>query len=221
MLFRSEDAHHYILKNGVVSHNCIGSYIPQKAVSGGGGIIYNASVILMLSKAKLDDKESEDKAKRAGVEANRLGVIVTATPQKSRFSKPIKVKFHIPFFKQPNPYVGLENYISWENCGVVRGKLLNYKEYSKLSPSEQSTCHETVNADTGEMLYVWPRITARTLVCEHLGGEVPLDRLWTSTVFTEEVLKRLDDTVIKPIFQLPSYESLNDFDELSEVLPGD
>lgn len=199
----------------------VGSYIPGKEISGGGGIIYNASVILMLSKAKLEDKESEEKAKKAGVEVNRLGIVVTATPQKSRFARPIKVKFHIPFFKQPNPFVGLETYLSWENCGVVRGKLLNFKEYSKMSDAEQATCHETVDAETGEIMYVWPRITARTIVCEHLGKEVPIDKLWTPMVFSEEVLKRLDENVIKPTFQLPSFESLDDISELSNELTLD
>ncbi|MEG1141612.1 MAG: hypothetical protein RSE41_04055 [Clostridia bacterium] len=199
----------------------VGSYIPGKEISGGGGIIYNASVILMLSKAKLEDKESEDKAKKAGVEVNRLGIVVTATPQKSRFAKPIKVKFHIPFFKQPNPYVGLETYLSWESCGVVRGKLLTYKEYSKMSEVEQSTCYEMADTETGEIMYVWPRITARTLVCQHLGCEIPIDQLWTPKVFSEEVLRKLDENVIKPTFQLPSYESLDDISELTEEMHMD
>lgn len=211
------DVHQYTLGNGVVSHNCVGSYIPTKAVSGGGGIIYNASVILMLSKAKLEDKDSEEEAKKRGVEMKRTGIIVTIDPMKQRFAKPIKSRMHISFFKQPNQYVGLEPFINWDSCGVCRGKLYDFKAYSKLSPVEQSICYEKINEETGEMMYVYPKDTVRTLVCKHLNEEVPINMLFTDTVLTEDVLRQLDENIIRPTFELPSYEMINGDDDIDEI----
>ena len=47
--FTVKDDHHYILENGVLSHN---SYVPTKDLGGGNGIKYAASNIIMLSKSK-------------------------------------------------------------------------------------------------------------------------------------------------------------------------
>jgi hypothetical protein len=66
-----------------------------------------------------------------------------------------------------------------------------------------------------------PKDTARTLVCRHIvGGEVPLADLYTPKVFTEEVLKELDEKIIKPTFMLPSIESLEDLADVTEDLEG-
>ena len=191
----------------------IGSYIPGKEVSGGGGLKYNASIILMLSQSKMDDKDSEDKNKRDGVNSTKVGIVVSVTPTKQRFARPIKVQFHIPFYKKPNPFVGLESFVSWDSCGIIRGKMLTEKEFSKLSPNEQKECRD-FEVDKKKM-YAYPKDTARTLVCKHLGGEVPLSELFTEKVFTQEVLHELDSNTIKPIFQLPSIESLDDLAEIT------
>lgn len=191
----------------------VGSYIPGNEVSGGGGIKFNSSVILMLSTSKLEDKESEEKAKKTNAEVTKVGVLVTIKPIKQRFARPIKVQMQIPFFKKPNPYVGLETYINWDDCGIVRGKALTEKEYLKLSEKEQKTCRKFEGLD-GESMYAFPKDTARTLVCKHLGGEVPLTELFTSKVFTEEVLHLMDENIIKPTFELPSVDSMEDIEEM-------
>ena len=85
----------------------------SKKVSGGSGIAYNASLTFMLSISKLDDKESDKIALDRKGDVTKTGVVVTATTKKSRFTIPHIVKFQIPFFKSPNPYVGLEEYITW------------------------------------------------------------------------------------------------------------
>lgn len=197
----------------------IGSYIPGKEVSGGGGLKYNVSIMFMLSKKRLDDKEAEENAKSKNIDAVRVGVTITVTPIKQRFAKPIKVELHIPFYKQPNPYVGLEKFVSWESCGVMRGKALTEKQMLKLSEAEQARCRKFKGED--EDLYALPKDTARTLVCEHLKGEVPLSELFTDKVFTEEVLDKLDENIIKPTFMLPSIESLDDLAELEELMVDD
>ena len=204
----------FIIKNHVYA--AIGSYVPGNVVSGGGGIKYNASIIFELSKKKLEDKEAEQYNKDRNVDAVRVGVTITVKPTKQRFARPIKIEFHIPFYKKPNPFVGLEKFVSWESCGIMRGKALTKKEFEKLTEADQKKCGE-FETDKGTM-YAFPKDTARTLVCKHLKGETPISELFTEKVFPLEVLKELDDKLIKPTFMLPSVESLDDLAEIADEL---
>jgi len=212
----------FIVNNHVYAK--IGSYIPGNEVSGGGGIKYNASIIFELSKKNLADdkmkKEGEKEAKKKNVDAVKVGITITVKPFKQRFARPIKTEIHIPFYKKPNPYAGLEKFVSWNGCGIIRGKALKEKEYNKLSENEKKNCHPFEGPE-GETIYAFPKDTARTLVCRHLKGEVPLIELFTDKVFTEEVLKELDESTIKPTFQLPNIESLDDLAELEKELVDD
>ena len=215
-------------KNGIPFIICnhvyakIGSYVPGDEVSGGGGGKYSPSIIFVLSKSKLTDKDSEDHVEKIGLDKyTKIGIVITLNPYKQRFAKPIKVQMHLPFYKKPNPYVGLEKFVSWEACGIMRGKCLTEKEWSKLSDKEQKECYSFLipvdglkDGDDGTR-YALPKDTARTLVCKHLGGEVPLSELYTSKVFTDEVLHELDETTIMPTFMLPSIESLEDLAEVT------
>jgi RecA/RadA recombinase len=208
-------------KNGIPFIICnhvyakIGSYIPGDEISGGGGGKYSPSIMFVLTKSKLEDKDSEAHVKKHGIEATRVGIVVTVHPYKQRFARPIKVQIHIPFYKKPNPFVGLEKFVTWETCGIVRGKMLTEKEYLKLTDAEQKKCPEFKSAQ-GDKVYAQPKDTARSLVCKHLGGEVPLSELYTEKVFTDEVLHQLDDNIIKKTFMLPSIESLEDLAEVTE-----
>ncbi len=204
----------------VTSHIYMTQDLFSKAVvSGGSGIAFNASITLLLTTAKLDDKESEKIAEGKVGDFTKTGVIVTAKPEKSRFTIPQKVKFQIPFFKAPNPYVGLEPYVTWENSGILEGILLTQKEYDKLSDKEK----ETVRAFefNGETKYAFPKVAGiqknRKIVVKHLGEEVPITELFTSKVFTDELLHNLDDKIIRPSFELPSQEAFNDIDEFLET----
>lgn len=185
-------------------------------VSGGSGIQYNSSVTLMLSTAKLDDKESDKIMQQKVGEYVKTGVIVTAKTEKSRFTIPQRVKFQIPFFKAPNPYVGLEAYLTWDNSGIVRGEMLTEKEYGKLSDNDKQNCYPMTD-DTGKPAYARPKETSRKIVVKHLGCELPVTELFTSKVITDEILHNLDETVIKPLFELPSIDSNDDIDELINV----
>lgn len=230
----------------------VGAYIPGKEVSGGGGIKYNSSVIMMLTKSRLEDKESEEKNKKDGVDSTRVGIVITVTPIKQRFARPIKVQMHLPFYKKPNPYVGLEKFLSWETSGIVRGKVIYEKEYAKMSEADQKRCYPMKAIQTealsetaykklsdeqregvktnefGERFitsvvdaYAYPKDTSRSLVCKHLMGEVPLAELYTDKVFTQDVLRQLDETIIKPTFMLPSIESLEDLADLTTELEAE
>lgn len=189
----------------------------KQIVAGGSGVSYNSSLTIMLSTAKLDDKESDKVAASKVGDFLKTGVIVTARPEKSRFTIPQRVKFQIPFFKPLNPYVGLEAYLTWENSGILRGKMLTEKEYMKLSPAEQGKCHEMTD-ESGNLTYAYPKDSSKNIVVKHLYGEVPLTELFTSKVLTDELLHKLDDEVIRPNFELPSQDKLADIDELSEII---
>lgn len=188
----------------------------KAVVSGGTGISYNSSLTMLLSTAKLDDKESEKVAAQKTGEFLKTGVMVTAKPNKSRFTIPQKVKFQIPFFKSPNPYVGLEPYINWDNSGILRGKMLSQKEYDKLSDNDKLQCKEMTDAE-GNVTYAYPKDTSKYIVVKHLHGEVPIVELFSAKVLTEDILKTLDETVIRPNFELPSQEQDSDIDEFIET----
>jgi hypothetical protein len=208
----------FVINNHVYA--AIGSFVGGDVISGGGGGKYSPSIIFTLTKSNYGDttdKVSENQVKKLGLEKAKVGITITLWPNKQRFARPIPVKVYIPFYKKPNPFVGLERFVSWENCGIVRGNVLSEKDYSKIAAADQKRCYKFTNSE-GVEVYAQPRDTARTLVCKHLGGTVPLAELYTEKVFTEEVLRQLDDNVIKKTFMLPSIESLEDLAEVSDLI---
>ncbi len=161
--------------------------------SGGTGVEYSASIILFLGKAKLKDTNEGD-----GQE--QTGIIVTAKPNKNRFAKPKPIKFHISFNKGMNPYVGLEEYISWDSCGIERGKFLTEKEFGKLAEAAQGECkpHTYMSGKGDEVtLYFQPSATARKLCVRHLNDTVPINELFTPKVITHDVLLQLEPIIAK------------------------
>ena len=195
------------------------SFIPQNIQAMGSGIVYNASITIELSAAKLEDKENDTAAKsRQGSDAGtKNGVLVTAKPVKSRFCRPIKIKFQIPYFKKPNPFVGLEQFMTWENSGVCRGNLLTQKEYDKLSDSDKKKVY-TWTTDEGETYYCLPKDTARYIVVKHLNAQVPFTDFWSDKVFTPEYLDYINENVIHPMFQLPDQSAFDDVKDLEETM---
>lgn len=195
------------------------SFIPQNIQAMGSGIVYNASITIELSAAKLEDKENDNAAKsRQGSDAGtKNGVLVTAKPVKSRFCRPIKIKFQIPYFKKPNPFVGLEQFMTWENSGVCRGNLLTQKEYDKLSDGDKKKVY-TWTTDAGETSYCLPKDTARYIVVKHLNEQVPFTDFWSDKVFTPEYLDYINENVIHPMFQLPDQSAFDDVKDLEETM---
>lgn len=164
-----------------------GAYIPTKESSGGDGPIFAMSVVAFLSKAQLKDG--------AGT---KTGIVVTSTLKKSRFTIPEPVKFHISFANGMNPYVGLQDYVSWEACGVERGKF-----------------EEVKNADGKKESVFKPSASSTRWGVRHLGKTVASTELFTDKVFTQEVLEQLDKNVIQDKFKFPD---LPDHDELLSTL---
>jgi RecA/RadA recombinase len=160
----------------------IGGFMPIKQAAGGDGPIFSMSNVIMLSKAQLKENNT------------KTGIVVTSTPKKARFTRPYPVKFHISFMNGMNPYVGLQDFVSWERCGIQRGKIETDKE--------------------GNMEFKGNESSTRWAI-KHLGKTVTTSQLFTSEVFTQKVLEELDTDVIKPHFNLPD---LFDENELAEMI---
>ncbi|WQJ54370.1 MAG: UvsX-like recombinase [Vetruanivirus porcinprimi] len=197
------------------------SFIPQTIQAMGSGAVYNASTTIELTAAKLEDKENDAAAKKKqGSElATKTGVLVTAKPVKTRFCIPIKVKFQICYHKAMNKYLGLEQFMNWENAGVCRGNLLTEKEYNKLSDSEKAKIH--VFDFNGETMYAEERSTARGIIVKRLGKQVSFIDFWSDKVFTQEYLEELNEKVIHPLFQLPDQNSFADIKEIEQTMGVD
>lgn len=159
----------------------IGSFMTTKEVSGGDGPIFSMSNVIMLSKAQLKENDT------------KTGIIVTSTPKKARFTRPYAVKFHISFMNGMNPFVGLQDFVSWETCGIQRGKL-------------------EVDKKTGEMIFTPVESSPRWAI-RHLGKTVPSTQLFTEEVFTKEVLEELNEKIIKPHFLLPDLFDMNELND--------
>ena len=158
----------------------------SKQVGGGGtGPEYAASIILFLGKAKLKE----------GIE--QTGIIVTAKPNKNRFAKPTPIKFHISFNKGMNPYVGLEEYIGWDICGIERGKFITEGAFEKLTDPGKADCrkHSFKKDKKDTTVYFQPSPTARKICVKHLNDAVDLNMLYTPEVLTDDVLKLLEPTI--------------------------
>jgi hypothetical protein len=176
------------------------AYVPTNIQSGGKGLVYGASIILNLSKAKLKE----------GTDNTQTGIIVTGMPEKNRFCKPVKVKFYISYVNGMNPYVGLEEYISFERCGIQRGKFITEKEYLKSPSDDYIKCE-----NNGVIQYFVPSETARGF-CLDDGTTVPLNQLFTPKVFTKERLERLDE-YIKSEFKYAESNSVEEVFEEDDV----
>jgi len=160
----------------------------SRQVGGGGtGPEYAASIILFLGKAKLKE----------GIE--QTGIIVTAKPNKNRFAKPTNIKFHISFNKGMNPYVGLEEYIGWDICGIERGRFITEGAFNKLAEGQKIDCRKhSFKKDKKDItVYFQPSATARKICVKHLNDSVDLNQLYTPQVLTDDVLKMLEPQVVE------------------------
>ena len=153
------------------------SFIPMQIAGGGTGPEYAASIVLMLGKAQLKDG------------ADKVGIIVTAKPSKNRFAKPTPIKFHLNFSEGMNPYVGLEQYIDWEDIGITKGII--------------------------EKGVKTPKATSRNWICKHLDETVPNKEFFTEKVFTREILEKIEDR-IKHVFNYNTEEREIDLEAILE-----
>ena len=192
-------------------------------LTGGESIKYNSSVILELFPSKLVDKENDEAAAKArGGDANvKNGVVVTAKCSKNRLARPKKISsLRIPFYKKPNPYIGLEEYCTWNidkdgRFGAVRGTMLTKSEFEKSGGESDKVHSWELN---GETYYCLEKDTARGIVVKHLGKQVSFQEFFTKEVFTDEFLEALDENVIRPEFELPNQSSDEDIQDIESTI---
>lgn len=105
----------------------------------------------------------------------KSGIIVKIAPNKNRFSKPNIVHAYIRYDSGMNPYVGLEEYLDWDTIGIDKGEI----------------------DKNGDIII---NKKAKTWVAKHVDGVISkASQLYSSSVFTPEVLKAIDEH-IKPMF---------------------
>lgn len=174
-----KNTHHYLLENGIVSHNTQDLF-PQTVQSGGEGLNYSASIIVYLSISKLKTGEEDD------LDLGQSGVVVTAKSRKNRIAKPKKVKFEIDHSKGVNPYKGLETFCNYENfdkVGIAKVK-------------------KEVDKKTGEIKYIDGGIK---YYIRHLDKYVYEKQLYNSEVFNTGVIDALEP-IINDYFKYSSFE---------------
>ena len=185
----------------------IGSYTgPTKESAGGDGPVFAMSSVLFLSKKFEIETNNGEKLK--------TGVILNVMPRKSRNVVPTNISMHVSFIKGMNPFVGLEEYVSWEACGIQKGKIHTKKEAEKAGVNGYAFTHtyDDVDKDTGEIkktitedLVFEPKETGRYCV-KHLGKSLASEgMLFNKDVFTEDVLKQLDENAVKEAFKFPDH----------------
>lgn len=186
----------------------IGGYGDPVVQGGGGGVVYSPSITLYLTKAKLKDDKKDEK--------RQTGVIVTAKTGKNRFAQPKTIKFPIFFDRPFNRYMGVQDYLGWDNVGIAKGNLLTEKEYNKLTGAAKEKVKIFTPTDSEEVMYFAPKETARKYIVEHLGEAID-----TRQLFTERVMQPLEDRfdeLIKKDFEFSSQET---DDEIEEILHTD
>ena len=139
---------------------------PQAVMKGGLSLLYSASVIGFMSKSKYKDGTEDD------MDLGASGITVLFKTQKNRLAKPKKIRFDISFASGMNPYTGLDAFCRPEyfnQIGIAQGKM-------------------EVDKKTGEMTFTPGGL--RWYV-SHLNKSVTTKQLFTSEVFTQEVLEKM------------------------------
>jgi len=76
----------------------------------------------------------------------------------------------------------------------------------------------------GEQVYFYPKKLGKSYIVRHNGDAVPVKEFFSSRLFTDEVLKELDEKIIKPTFKFPeTQDGIDDMetDELNEMTEFD
>jgi RecA/RadA recombinase len=157
---------------------------PQAVMKGGLSLLYSASVIGFMSKSKYKDGTEDD------MDLGASGITVLFKTQKNRLAKPKKIRFDISFASGMNPYTGLDAFCRpeyFEQIGIAQGKM-------------------EVDKKTGEMTFTPGGL--RWYV-NHLNKSVTTKQLFTSEVFTQEVLEKMAP-IVNDYFR---YKSIDEIEE--------
>lgn len=173
--------------------------IDKEVTAGGEGATYSAGSILILQKVNY----------MKDVEKSRTGVILRSRPKKNRSVQPRDIEFHLSFVHGMNPYVGLEQYLSWDNCGVDFGTVYSKEEYDKKfksgaknSKGEFLRVESWTDKDGNWCAVLNPNAKTYAVKSSH-SNESPSE-VYTNKIFTEGTLRELDEKVIQPLFKYSS-----------------
>lgn len=157
---------------------------PQERLRGGNGLLYSASVIGFMSKSKLKTGEEDD------MDLGQSGITVLFKTQKNRLAKPKKIRFDISFAHGMNPYTGLDAFCRpeyFDKIGIAQGKM-------------------DVDKKTGEMTFT---PGGNRWYVSHLDKSVTTKQLFSSEVFTQEVLEKMEP-IVNDYFK---YKSIDEVEE--------
>jgi len=169
---------------------------PKSVMKGGNGLLYSASVIGMMSKSQLKTGQEDD------MDLGASGISVLFKTQKSRLAKPKKIRFDISFANGMNPYTGLDAFCRPEyfnEIGIAQGK-------------------NEVDKSTGELKFNPGGI--RWYV-RHLDKSFTTKQLFTSEIFTMEVLKKMEP-IINDYFRFKSLDEIEEVEKkFNEIIEDD
>ncbi len=168
---------------------------PQERLKGGNGLLYSASVIGFMSKSKLKTGEEDD------MDLGQSGISVLFKTAKNRMAKPKKIRFDISFAHGMNPYTGLDAFCRpeyFEQIGIAKGK-------------------EEVDKKTGEITFT---PGGNRWFISHLGKSVTTKQLFTSEVFTQEVLEKMAP-IVNDYFRFKSLDEIEEVEKQFNDLMGE
>lgn len=185
--------------------------IEKEVTAGGGGAVYAPSYILMLAVRNfIKDEQTKEKK----------GVIIRSRPKKNRTAVPHEIEFNLSWTHGMNPYVGLQEYLTWDICHVAFGNLYTKEEFEKkFKKGTDGLRTESWKDKKGEWVAVLnPNMRSKKWVVKSSDEEVPFAETFTSKVFTNEVLHEMDENVIKPLFEYSN--GVETADEIMDMLDG-
>ena len=168
---------------------------PKEISKGGMGLVYSASVLGFLSKSKLKDGNEDD------MDLGQSGISVLFKTQKNRLAKPKKIRFDISFLNGLNKYSGLDAFCRpeyFETIGIAKGKM-------------------DVDKKTGEMNFI---PGGNRWYVNHLNKSVTTKQLFTSEVFTPEVLERMAP-IVNDYFRFKSLDEIEEVEKKFNQIVGD
>jgi RecA/RadA recombinase len=165
-------------------------------LKGGNALLYSASVIGFMSKAKLKTSEEDD------MDLGSSGIVVTFKTTKNRLAKPKKIKFEISFLHGMNPYTGLDAFCRpefFDQIGIAQGKY-------------------EVDKKTGEAKFV---PGGNRWYISHLDKSVTTKQLFTSEVFTMDVLKKMEP-IVNDYFRFKSLDEIEEVErQFNSIIESD
>lgn len=168
---------------------------PKEVSKGGTGLIYSASVLGFVSKSKLKSGEEDD------MDLGQSGITVLFKTQKNRLAKPKKIRFDISFVHGMNPYTGLDAFCRPEyfnQIGIAQGKM-------------------EVDKATGEMAF---KPGGNRWYVSHLDKSFTTKQLFTSQIFTMDVLKKMEP-IVNDYFRFKSLDEIESVEKDFNSMIGD